>query len=106
MQLQLIIGACRPGHTRALPRLFRIMRIHITRTGREDTWSVRAYARTDVRIAYSECSDKIRFLQLRIKCCVAKSCPGTRTALQAPMQLIEQSIVREASHTHVIGIES
>ena len=30
------IGACRPGHTRALPGLFRITRIHITRTGRED----------------------------------------------------------------------
>ena len=32
-----------------------------------------------------QCSDKIRFSQLRIKCGVAKSCPGTHTALQAPM---------------------
>ena len=27
---------CRPGHTRALPRLFRIMQTHITKTGRKD----------------------------------------------------------------------
>ena len=54
---------------------------HITRTRREDAWSVpsrrhmsvRAYARTDVRIAYSGCSDKIRLPQLRIKCDIAKS---------------------------------
>ena len=32
------IGACRPGHTRALPRLFRNMRTLITRTGCDDTW--------------------------------------------------------------------
>ena len=32
------IGACRPGHTRALPGLFRIIRTHIMRTGREDTY--------------------------------------------------------------------
>ena len=79
------IGACRPGHTWPLPGLFRIMRTHITRTGPEDTWSVRAYACTGVCIAYSECSDKIRFPQLHIKCGVAKSCPGTHTALQVPM---------------------
>ena len=40
---------------------------------------MRAYARTDVRIAYMQCSDKIRFPKLRIKCGVAKSCPGTHT---------------------------
>ena len=32
-----------------------------------------------------QCSDKIRFSQLRIKYGVAKSCPCTHTALQAPM---------------------
>ena len=38
------------------------------------------------RCTYSiQCSDKIRFLQLCIKCGVAKSCPGTYTALQAPI---------------------
>ena len=31
------IGACRPGHTRALPGLFWIMHTHIMRTGCEDT---------------------------------------------------------------------
>ena len=42
------IGACRPG-------LFRTMRTHITRTGREDTLSpaYSIYVCTDVRIAYS-----------------------------------------------------
>ena len=48
------IGACRPGHTRALPGLFQIMHTHITRTGCKDTWSPAiAYACTDIRIAYS-----------------------------------------------------
>ena len=33
-----------------------------------------------------QCSDKKkRFPQMRIKCSVPKSCPGTHTALQAPM---------------------
>ena len=32
-----------------------------------------------------QCSDKICFPQLGIKCGVAKSCPGTHTALQASM---------------------
>ena len=40
-----------------------------------------AYECTDVRIAYSVVK-KIHFPQLRIKCGVAKSCPGTHTALQ------------------------
>ena len=36
------------------------------------------------RHTYSvQCSDKICFPQLRIKCGVAKSCPGTHTALHA-----------------------
>ena len=40
------------------------------------------------RRTYSvQCSDKICFPQLRIKCGIAKSCPGTHTALQAPMVL-------------------
>ena len=83
---QKIIGACRPKHTRALPELFQIIGTNITRTGREDTWSP-AYSICMHRRTYSvQCSDKIRFPQLRIKCGVAKSCPGTHTALQAPMQ--------------------
>ena len=38
------------------------------------------------RRTYSvQCRDKIHFPQLCIKCGVAKFCPGTHTALQAPM---------------------
>ena len=62
------------------------MRTHITRTGPEDhLYSIimRAYAHTDVCTVYSD--DTIRFPQLCIKCGVAKSCPGTHTALQPPM---------------------
>ena len=44
----------------------------------------RAYVMSDVRIAYSTCSDNM-LPQLRIKCGVAKSCPGTHTALQVPV---------------------
>ena len=45
-----------------------------------------AYAclRTHKRTYSIQCSDKIR---LRSKCGVAKSCPGTHTALQAPMSM-------------------
>ena len=35
-----IIGAYRPGRTRALPGLFWTMRAHIKRTGSEETWSL------------------------------------------------------------------
>ena len=71
--------------TRALPGLFWIMRIHITRTGCEDTFSP-AYSICVHRCTYGvQCSDKIHFPQLCIKCGIAKSCPGTHTALQAPM---------------------
>ena len=79
------IGACRPRHTWALPGLFRIMGTHITRTGRKDMWSP-AYSLCMHRCTHSlQCSDKMRFPQLRIKCGIAKSCPGTHTALQAPI---------------------
>ena len=68
-------------HTPALPGLFRTMCTHITRTGRKDTWSP-AYSIYMHRCMYStQCSDKIRFPQLCIKCGVAKSCPGTPTQL-------------------------
>ena len=83
------IGSCRPGHTRALPGLFRSMRTLIMRTGREDTRHAlrpayeRAFARTDVSIAYSVVTKSLP--QLCIKCGVAKSCPGTHTALQVPI---------------------
>ena len=82
------IGACKPGHTRALPRLFRIMRTHITRTRHTKTpiLQMHAYARTDVSVSYSaQCSDKKGFPQLCIKFAVAKFCTGTHTALQVPM---------------------
>ena len=42
-----------------------------------------AYARTDVHIAYSKVTNTLP--QLHIKCGITKSCPGTHTALQAPM---------------------
>ena len=72
----LTIGACMPGHTRALPGLFQIMHTHITRTS--------PYL---VYVCYAQCRDKIRFPQLCIKCGVAQSCPGTHTGLQVPMHL-------------------
>ena len=40
------------------------------------------------RTSSVQCSDKVRFPQLRIKCGIAKSYPGTHTALQAPMVYI------------------
>ena len=43
----------------------------------------RAYAHTDVCIAV-QCSDNT-LPQLHIKCGIAKFCPGTHSALQAPM---------------------
>ena len=43
------------------------------------------------RCTYSiQCSDKIHFPQLRIKCGVAKSCLSTHTALQVPMTSVPQ----------------
>ena len=79
------IGACMPGHIWALSGLFRIMRTHNTRTRREETWSP-AYSICVHRRTYSvQCSDKIRFPQLHMKCGIAKSCPGTHKALQVPM---------------------
>ena len=87
MPLYTYIGACSPGHTRALPGLFRIMHTHNTRTGCEDTWSP-AYIICVHRCKYSlQCSDKIRLPQSCFKCGIAKSCPGTHTALQVPVQL-------------------
>ena len=71
------IGACRPGHTRTLPRLFQIMHTHITRTGCEDTYIAYACLPTHKRTCtYSvQRSNKKRFPQLCIKCSVAKSGP-------------------------------
>ena len=72
------IGACKPG-------LFQTC-VLTSREPDAKTPHMDAYAYTDVRIAYSvHPSNKIRFPKLRIKCGVAKSCPGTHTALQAPM---------------------
>ena len=78
-------GACRPGHTWALPGLFRVLISQgpdaKTRGMLPDPYTYIAYTclRTHGR-TYS-----INTLQLRIKSGVAKSCPGTHTALQAPM---------------------
>ena len=88
-QLLVLIDACRPGHTQALPRLLQIRRTHITRTRREDTWSS-AYSICMHRRMYSvQCRDKIRFLQLHVKCGIAKFSPGIHTALQVPMLVLE-----------------
>ena len=95
------IDVCRPGHTWALPGLFWIMRTHIMRTGRKDTWSP-AYSIWVHRRTYSiQCSDKIHFPQLRIKCSVAKSCPGTHTALQAPMILNSKYVLLSEMHVTI-----
>ena len=57
-----------------------------------------AYVSTDVRIAYS---DKIHFPQLCIKCGIVKSCPGTHTALQAPMiAWLHDGSTYSHTHTH------
>ena len=48
-----------------------------------------------------QCSDKIRFPQLRIKCSVAKSCPGTHTVLQAPMILNSNYVLLSEMHVTV-----
>ena len=74
---------CRPGHTRALPGLFRIMSTHITRTGCNDSlYSICMLMHAQT---YIQCSDKICFLNLCIKYGEAKSCPRTHTALQLPV---------------------
>ena len=105
------IGTCRPGHTWALPGLFCIL---ISRGPDTKTrgmlpypyiYHMCAYTRTDIRIAYSEVTKyavprtKIfggpKFPWHRIKSGMAKSCPGTHTALQAPM--LERLVAKHAS---------
>ena len=63
------IGACRPGHARACPGIARVISKHCalisqgldakTRGVRSDQHK-RAYARTDVRIAYSVVTIRFR----------------------------------------------
>ena len=61
---------------RRLQAWAQIMRTHITRTRCEDTWSP-AYRIYVHRCTHGvQCSDKIRFPQLRIKCGVANSSLG------------------------------
>ena len=81
-------GACRPGHTRALPGFFRVL---ISRGPDAKTCGMlpapyiqhmRAYTRTNVRIA---CSVVTKYTAIAHQAGVAKSCLGTHTALQAPM---------------------
>ena len=69
----------------AFPGLFQIMRTYIMRTRRENPlYSICML--TQAQMYYSvQCSDKIHFPQLRIKCRASKSCPGTHTALQTSM---------------------
>ena len=89
---------------RALPESFRIMHTHITRTGRKDTWSP-AYSICMQRCTYSvQCSDMIHFPQLCIKCSVPKSCPGTHTALQAPVYPKTKRIHQTNGFLHSRGI--
>ena len=54
----------------------------------EDTYIAYACLCMHRRTSSVQCSDKVRFPQLRIKCGIAKSYPGTHTALQAPMVYI------------------
>ena len=98
-----IISTCRPWHTRALPGLFRIMHTHIMRTGRKDMWSP-AYSICVNRRTYSvQCSDKISFPQLHIKCDVAKSCLCTHTTLQAPMYMMLNTYFRTISRAYFVA---
>ena len=64
------IGACMPGHCLGY---FESCVLISRKTEREDP-------------LYTS-SEKIRFPQLHIKCGIAKSCPGTHRALQAPMSI-------------------
>ena len=50
-----------------------------------------------------QCSDKIQFPQLRIKCGIAKSCLGTHTALQAPMESTCTSILTKLT---LVGVQN
>ena len=49
---------------------------------------------TSISLTRVQCSDKIRFPQLRIKCGAAKSCPGTHTGLQAPMYSPQVTLIQ------------
>ena len=90
---------CKQCHRclQALPGWFQLMRTHITRTGREDTWHAprppiqhmhAQPAHADVTYSVPCSSDKTCFPQLRIKCGITKSCPGTHTALQVPINSV------------------
>ena len=56
-----------------------------------------------------QCSDKIHFPQLCIKCSLGKSCPGTHTALQVPMVLDhgrgQELLVKEPLHIQMTPSE-
>ena len=86
----LCIGACRPGHTQALPGLFSVL---ISQGPDAKTrgmlrplyiYHTRAYARTDIRIAYSVVTN---YATIAHQIWRSKVLPGTHTALQAPMDL-------------------
>ena len=77
------------GMPRHCPGYFEALCTHITRTEHEDARRALRPAQACLctyRRTYSvQCSDNT-LPQLRIKCGVAKFCPGTHSALQAPMQ--------------------
>ena len=74
MTIERGIAACRPRHTQSLPGLFCT---HITRTECNHTLSPADNIFVHRRTYSVQCSDKVRLPQLRIKCGIAKSCPGT-----------------------------
>ena len=82
---------------------YEAMHTHITRTGREDMWSP-AYSICVHRRTYSvQCSDKICFPQLCIKCGLAKSCPGIHTALQVPMVKISRILMPVVFSQYIVS---
>ena len=75
------IGACRPGHTQALPELFESCVLISQELDTKTPYIAYACLRMHRRMYSIQFIDKIRFPQLRIKCSVAKSCLGTHTCL-------------------------
>ena len=76
------IGACSPRHC---PGYFESCILKLRELNAKTPYIAYACLHTHRHMYSILCSDKIRFLQLRIKWGVAKSCPGTHTGLQAPM---------------------
>ena len=71
--------------------------------GTKDIYIAYVCLRTHRRTYSVQCSDKIRFPQLCIKCGIAKSCPGTHTALQAPMSSLVLMQVSTSAERQNLG---